>query len=577
MKQKKSWLSLLLVFVLVFSMTGYVFAEEDTIPESSESTNSSETTTNQERNGFTFDFSDSKEAPWAEEYIGKMQSKEVIKGYGDGTFKPNAPVTRIEAIVMAVRLMGLEEEALAKSDDIKLHFKDADQIPKWGRGHVIVALENGLFIGTEDKIQSNKAASRVWIVQLLVKALGFEQEALSQMTNIPDFNDVADIPAGSIGYVNVAVEQGITTGYGDNTFKPNQPVKRGEMAAFLDRTNDGLLENAGAITVQGKISAIKFGKGTVTEDVYNETITNDVYQSTDGSITIQTFTGDTQTYSIYSDLLVQYHKRFVQADQLFVDDIVSLVVQDGQVIEANLVDEKEVNIDSNLVELKIELEAGKDQKFKIKYKNKKGKVSGEIETKTDDKKMKVSGDKALSQVEEFVAKFSLTPEMSKEEIVERVLTALDIEENKFKELEIEIKFSNGKKVEIEIENEDSFDEGYNGILEFKLKVELFGKSKLKLEYENKEGKVKAEVEKETKEGKEKSKGEEAVQAIESLLDEIAITEDMTEDEILEIILAVLNIDQENIKELEIEIKFTNDKEIEIEFENEDEEDEEDED
>lgn len=570
MKQKKSWLSLLLVFMLVFSITGYVFAEEDTTSESSESTNSTETTTDQERNGITFDFSDSNEAPWAEEYIGKMQAKEVIKGYGDGTFKPNAPVTRIEAIVMAVRLMGLEEEALAKSDDIKLHFKDADQIPKWGRGHVIVALENGLFNGTEDKIQSNKAASRVWIVQLLVKALGFEQEALSQMTNIPDFKDVADIPAGSIGYVNVAVEQGITTGYGDNTFKPNQAVKRGEMAAFLDRTNDELLENDGAITVQGTVTAIEFGE---------ETITSDVYQNTDGSITIQTFTGDTQTYSISSDLLVQYHKRFVQADQLFVDDIVTLVVQDGQVIEANLVDEKEVNIDSNLVELKIELEAGNDQKFKIKYKNKKGKVSGEIETKTDDKKVKVSGEKAISQVEEFVAQLSLTPEMSKEEIVERVLTALEIEENQFKELKIEIKFSNGKKVEIEIEieNEDSLDEGYNGILEFKLKVELFGKNKLKLEYKNKEGKVKAEVEKETKEGKEKYTEEEAVQSLESLLDEIAITEDMTEDEILEVILAALNIDQENIKELEIEIKFTNDQEVEIEFENEDEEDEEDED
>jgi major membrane immunogen (membrane-anchored lipoprotein) len=577
MKQRKSWLSLLLIFMLIFSVMGNAFAAEDTTSESSAPENSTETNKEQERNGITFDFDDSKEAPWAEEYIGKMQAKEVIKGYGDGTFKPNAPVTRIEAIVMAVRLMGLEEEALAKSDDVKLHFKDANQIPKWGRGHVIVALENGLFNGTEDKIQSNKPASRVWIVQLLVKALGFEQEALSQMTNIPDFEDVADIPAGSIGYVNVAVEQGITTGYGDNTFKPNQPVKRGEMAAFLDRTNDGLLENAGAITIQGIITAIEFGEETVSEDVYNETVTNDVYQSTDGSITIQTFTGDTQTYSISSNLLVQYHKRFVQADQLFVDDIVTLVVQDGQVIEANLVDEKEVNADSNLVELKVELEAGEEQKFKIKYKNKKGKVSGEIETKADGEKHKITGDKALSQVEDFISQLSLTPDMSKEEIVERVLAALEIEENKFKELEIEIKFSNGKKVEIEIENEGSFDEGYNGILEFEIKVELFENNKLKLKYKNKEGKVEAEVEKETKEAKEKYKGEEAVQAIESLLDELTLTEDMTEEEIVEVILAALGINQEDIKELEIKIKFTNDQEIEIEFENEDEEDEEDED
>lgn len=66
-------------------------------------------------------------------------------------------------------------------------------------------------------------------------------------------------------------------------FKPNQPVKRGEMAAFLDRTNDGLLEQSGAITVQGTITGISFNEKSVTDD---ETVTKDVYGSNNGSITI---------------------------------------------------------------------------------------------------------------------------------------------------------------------------------------------------------------------------------------------------------------------------------------------------
>ena len=34
------------------------------------------------------------------------------------------------------------------------------------------------------------------------------------------------------------VELGITTGYTDGTYRPNDPVSRGEMAVFLDRAFD---------------------------------------------------------------------------------------------------------------------------------------------------------------------------------------------------------------------------------------------------------------------------------------------------------------------------------------------------
>lgn len=573
MRNSKALLSLLLVFFLVFSFTSTSFANEETETNTQEETSSDN---NENREVITFDFEDSKEAPWAEEYIGKMQSKEVIKGYGDGTFRPNAPVSRLEAIVMAVRLMELEEDALAKSSDTKLHFKDASQIPTWGKGHVIVALENGLFNATEDKIQPNKPASRVWIVQLLVKALGLEQEALIQMTNIPDFNDVNEIPAGSIGYVNVAVEQGITTGYGDNTFKPNQPVKRGEMAAFLDRTNDGLLEQSGAITVQGTITGISFNEKSVTDD---ETVTKDVYGSNNGSITIQTYDSDEVTYSISSELLVQYHKRFIRVDQLQEDDIVTLIVQDGIVLEANLIDQDKVNIVSNLLELKIELELGNKDKMKFKYKNKKGKVEGEIETGSRDQKVKTKGKEAVAQVEELIDQMSLSSDMTKEEIVETVLSVLQVEGNKFKELEIEVKFSNGKKVKIEIKNEyedeDAFEEGYNGIQEFKLKIKSSDKNILILKYKNKEGKVEAEVEKEAGKSKEKFKGQDAVDAIESLLDQLSLTAEMTKEQIVEAVFTQLQLEENQLKEFEIKIKFSNGVEVELEFENESRDDEKD--
>ena len=40
------------------------------------------------------------------------------------------------------------------------------------------------------------------------------------------------------GYIQAAVNAGIVNGYGDNTFKPNQKVTRGHMAAFIARAFD---------------------------------------------------------------------------------------------------------------------------------------------------------------------------------------------------------------------------------------------------------------------------------------------------------------------------------------------------
>ena len=47
----------------------------------------------------------------------------------------------------------------------------------------------------------------------------------------------SDVPTGEFysDAVAWAAENGITTGYGDGTFRPDQPVTRGEMATFLLR------------------------------------------------------------------------------------------------------------------------------------------------------------------------------------------------------------------------------------------------------------------------------------------------------------------------------------------------------
>ncbi|NLM36932.1 MAG: S-layer homology domain-containing protein, partial [Firmicutes bacterium] len=49
---------------------------------------------------------------WAEDYIAALAEAKIITGYPDGSFKPEAPVTRAEMVVMLTRLLkiGADEE-----------------------------------------------------------------------------------------------------------------------------------------------------------------------------------------------------------------------------------------------------------------------------------------------------------------------------------------------------------------------------------------------------------------------------------------------------------------------------------
>ncbi|MEX2460864.1 MAG: S-layer homology domain-containing protein [Paenibacillaceae bacterium] len=437
---KKMTSALFLVIMLFFSFSGLSMAAEQVETK----------VTADNRVQVTMEFADAAEAKWATEYIANMKSKQILSGYKDGTFRPNQPIKRVEAIVTAVRLMGLEEEAKAVSADTKLNFKDANLIDKnysWAKGYIVVALKNGLFDTSEDRMEPDKPASRVWVATLLVRALGLQSEALSQMNTVLDFKDADSIPAGAVGYVSIVVERSIVSGYPDNTFKPNKNVTRAEIAVLLDKTNDSLLEETGAITVTGKITHIDFG----TSDAVDTT--GEVTEAT-GTITIESLNGEEMSYSISSGLLVQSHEQFIPADQLLADDVVSLVVKDEFVTEAALLDQEALeNNVSGMQQFELKVKLGEDE-YKYKYKNKKDKIEAEIKTKLANEEEKIKGDEAVAAVEAFLQGLALTPDMSEQEIVEKVLNSLNIESSAVTELELKIKFSNGKVVKIENDDED---------------------------------------------------------------------------------------------------------------------------
>jgi hypothetical protein len=257
----------------------------------------------------SFDDLKSADVSWAMRYIASLASKQVFEGYDDGTFKPNNNVTRIEAITAAVRVMGLRDQAESAAEmQTKLNFKDANDVPSWAVGYVAVAAEHNLFSETDAKVEPNKPADRLWATTLLVKALNLDAEAESKMNTKLTFKDAGKIPAGSVGYVAVAVERGLVNGFEDNTFRPNVPVTRAQIAALLDRTGNQLpgSDNDAAT-------------GTVASPVANNTLT-------------LTNSGQTLTYTLNPNTFVFRGGQQTTTADLQVGDQVRVRTVNGVVV-----------------------------------------------------------------------------------------------------------------------------------------------------------------------------------------------------------------------------------------------------
>jgi len=210
------------------------------------------------KQSYRLEFDDvNAQAEWARKYIASLAARKVFEGYTDGTFKPNSAVSRVEAVVSLVRFMGLREEAEDPARwNTDLLFEDEQQIRKksaWAVGYLAVAQESGLFGEISGKLHPEKAADRLWVTELIVRALGLEDAARANMNAQLGFRDSKDIPADKVGYVKVALDKGIVTGYTDRTFRPGKSVSRAELAAMLERAEDKMPDASNDAQASGVI------------------------------------------------------------------------------------------------------------------------------------------------------------------------------------------------------------------------------------------------------------------------------------------------------------------------------------
>lgn len=193
---------------------------------------------------------------WARQAIDRMNARGVITGYEDGRFLPDRAVSRLEALVMLVRFMGLENAAQA-TDKIPSSFEHPDLVPAWGRGYVAVGVDRGILKGADlTNFNGGAAAQRGDLAVWLLRALGLESEALAAAGQALPFADAAAIPTDIRGYVYVANQRGFITGFTDNTFQARGPVTRAQIATILARADRQGLGGFGARTTSGSVVSV---------------------------------------------------------------------------------------------------------------------------------------------------------------------------------------------------------------------------------------------------------------------------------------------------------------------------------
>lgn len=118
--------------------------------------------------GATNTFTDNDQiGGWAKQAIVQAAQASIVGGYADGSFRPNAPITRAEMAAMIARALKLQLNAHTTTG-----FADDDTIPGWAKGAVEAIRELGLIAGRGgNRFAPNETATRAEATVMLLRML----------------------------------------------------------------------------------------------------------------------------------------------------------------------------------------------------------------------------------------------------------------------------------------------------------------------------------------------------------------------------------------------------------------------
>lgn len=143
-----------------------------------------------------------------------------VKGYPDGSFKPNQQVVRSELATMLARFVTVNTDMAKQMNDIR----PGD----WYFDSFKTLVDAGIISGYGDNnYRPHDGVTRAQAVTMIAKLKGLQPKA----------GGFKDVPGNAwyAGYAGAAQEAGIVVGYKDGSFGGDRVVTRAEMIAMINR------------------------------------------------------------------------------------------------------------------------------------------------------------------------------------------------------------------------------------------------------------------------------------------------------------------------------------------------------
>lgn len=171
---------------------------------------------------------------WAKDAVNDMGSRLVINGMNQTTFNPNADITRAEFAAIIVRGLGLKlGEGKTAFADVPANSWYAGAVETASEYGLITGFEDGTF--QPDAPITREQAMNIIAKAMKLTSLADQTGTVDATSVLATFTDAGNIGVWAKDSLALAAKAGLISGRGDNKLEAKANVTRAEVAVLIQR------------------------------------------------------------------------------------------------------------------------------------------------------------------------------------------------------------------------------------------------------------------------------------------------------------------------------------------------------